>query len=61
MPVQAAHADGFRILIHTGVRLAADQRANLIVYPGRNPKKPCEVTWYYQSEPTPELTRSNRA
>lgn len=58
VPVQAAHADGdaYKIILQTGIRLAADQRANLIVYPGRNPKKPCEVTWYYQSEPSLEAT-----
>lgn len=55
IPFQAAHRadDGFQIILQTGIRLASDQRANVIAYPGRNPKKPCEITWYYQFEPTP--------
>jgi hypothetical protein len=55
IPIRAAHADGesFRIILQTGIRLTSDQRANLVIYPGRQAKKPCEVIWYYQSVPEP--------
>lgn len=61
VPVMAAHAegDGHRIIVRTGVRIAPGDRANLITYPGRSPKKPCEVTWYYQIGPNPGSTPGN--
>jgi hypothetical protein len=38
-------------IIRTGIRMSADLRANLVIFPGREAKKPCKATWYYQSEP----------
>lgn len=54
VPVQAGHGggDGFRVILRTGIHLAEGQRVNLIVYPGRDPRKPCEVIWYFQFPPT---------
>lgn len=64
VPVQAAHptSEGPRIFLRTGIKLMPRQRANLIFYPGRDSKKPCQATWFYQSDPgpmagTPESTK----
>ena len=54
--VQAVHANGdeLRFIIRTGIRLEPGQRANLVFYPGRDPKKPCLATWFHQAEPETE-------
>lgn len=53
IPVQAVHAndDDLRFILRTGIRLEPGQRANVVFYPGRDPKKPCLATWFHQTDP----------
>lgn len=55
IPLQAARKDGNNVqwILRSGMSLDATQRANLVFYPGRESKTPCQATTYYQFDPAP--------
>ena len=51
--LQAVRKDGDSLqwILRTGMKVAADQRGNVVFYSGRSTKEPIKATTYYQSDP----------